>query len=214
MTPVVARTMADGPVVQMAAAAFAQWLDVLQRCLGRWHMFTAKPAGHSAVQLACNGFVDLVAGVGECAHAGMKIERLRLGSLNAWSVVDSAAIRPWPASSLTSSQTTGFHRPSNQDCLPHAADQRRKPGSPSIWLQPRACAPKDRPWQKERHVWRSLDPVSSTAMRAMKPQSWMAKRIACSSGRWFWSKGALTNTQRSKGGAKVLPAGLALTRVN
>lgn len=61
--------MADGQVLQMAVAAFAQGLDVLQRGVGGRHVFAAHPAGHHAVHLAGHGLVDFVAGVRKFAHA-------------------------------------------------------------------------------------------------------------------------------------------------
>ncbi len=49
MSPVVALPMADGKVLHVAAAAFAQGLDVFQRGIGHGHMLTANPARNDAV---------------------------------------------------------------------------------------------------------------------------------------------------------------------
>jgi hypothetical protein len=64
MAQVVALGVADGQVVLVAAAAFAQGLDMLEAGLLGWHVGTAQPAGHLAMQLACYGFVNFQAGVG------------------------------------------------------------------------------------------------------------------------------------------------------
>ena len=55
---VVAHRMADGQVGLVAVAAFAQGLDVLQRCIKRFYMLATDPARHLAVQLAGDGVVD------------------------------------------------------------------------------------------------------------------------------------------------------------
>jgi hypothetical protein len=68
MALVVAHSVADGQVLLVAAAAFAQRLDVLQRGSGGQYVFPADPARHHAMQLAGHGFVDFVAGVAESAH--------------------------------------------------------------------------------------------------------------------------------------------------
>jgi hypothetical protein len=70
MALAVADFMADGQVLGVAVAAFAQGLDVLQRG-GLWRdMLSADPAGHDAMQLACHGSVHLDAEVSQTAHAG------------------------------------------------------------------------------------------------------------------------------------------------
>ena len=68
MALVVAQPMADGKVLHVAVAAFAQGPDVFQRGICHGHMLTAYPARHDAMQLACHRFVDFVARVGEGAH--------------------------------------------------------------------------------------------------------------------------------------------------
>lgn len=73
MALVVAQLVADGQIFNMAVAAFAQGLDVLQRGGSVQHMLTADPTGHHAMQLACHGFVDFVAGEGESAHGSILI---------------------------------------------------------------------------------------------------------------------------------------------
>ena len=55
MPLVITPVMADGQVLQMAVAAFAQGLDVLQRGVGGRHVFAAHPAGHHAMHLAGHG---------------------------------------------------------------------------------------------------------------------------------------------------------------
>ena len=59
---VVTAVMADGQIVLMAVAAFAQWLDVFECGVSVRHMRPADPARHHAMQLARYRFVDLVAG--------------------------------------------------------------------------------------------------------------------------------------------------------
>jgi hypothetical protein len=49
MPAVVAQLVADGEVLGMAVAAFAAWLDVLQRSRGVRHMLATNPAGHHSV---------------------------------------------------------------------------------------------------------------------------------------------------------------------
>ena len=56
--------MADGQVGLMAVAAFAKWLDVFQRCIKQLNMQATHPARHLAMQLAGDGGVDFLAGVG------------------------------------------------------------------------------------------------------------------------------------------------------
>ena len=60
--------MADREILRMAAAAFAQRLDVLQRGIHPRHVLAAHPARHLAMQLPGYGFVDLVAGEAQAAH--------------------------------------------------------------------------------------------------------------------------------------------------
>ena len=69
MALLVAHAVADGQVLQVAAAAFAARANVLQRGQLRRHMLAANPARHLAVKLARNGCVDLDAGGMEPAHA-------------------------------------------------------------------------------------------------------------------------------------------------
>jgi hypothetical protein len=65
---VVAKVVANGQVVLVAAAPFAARLDMFQ-CGGfGQHMFATYPARHDAVQLARYGFVDFQAGKGQGAH--------------------------------------------------------------------------------------------------------------------------------------------------
>ena len=68
MTPCVALAVADRQIFRVAVAAVGERLHVLQRGVGWGDMRAANPAGHLAVQLAGDGFVDFVAGVAESAH--------------------------------------------------------------------------------------------------------------------------------------------------
>ena len=68
MTLLVANRMAYGQIGLMAVAAFAQGLDVFQRCINHVDVLTTHPARHLAVQLAGDGVVDFLAGVGWFAH--------------------------------------------------------------------------------------------------------------------------------------------------
>ena len=61
---VVAQRMADGQVSLVAVAAFAQGLNVFQRCIKQLYMLTTYPARHLAVQLTGDGVVDFLASVG------------------------------------------------------------------------------------------------------------------------------------------------------
>lgn len=49
MTLVIAKRMADGQITLVAVAAFAQGLDVFQRCINHVHMLPANPARHLAM---------------------------------------------------------------------------------------------------------------------------------------------------------------------
>ena len=60
--------MADGQIGLVAIAAFAQRLDVFQCCINRVDVLATHPARHLAVQLAGDGVVDFLAGVGLFAH--------------------------------------------------------------------------------------------------------------------------------------------------
>lgn len=71
MAGLVAHGMADGQILQMAVATVGQWPDVLQGGRRGLHMIAADPARHLAMQLACDGLVNLVAGVAESAHTGL-----------------------------------------------------------------------------------------------------------------------------------------------
>jgi hypothetical protein len=62
MPLMVTTVMADRQIVLMAAAAFTQRLNVLQRGIGMRHMLPANPTRHRTMQLARYRFVDLVAG--------------------------------------------------------------------------------------------------------------------------------------------------------
>ena len=68
MPLVVAKLVTDGQILNVAVAAFAQGLDMLQRGCFMQHMLTTHPAGHHAMQLARHSFVDFVAGKGQSAH--------------------------------------------------------------------------------------------------------------------------------------------------
>ncbi len=68
MALVVAYIMADRQIFQVAAPPFAQRLDMLQGCRTGHHMLTANPAGHHAMHLPSDRFVDLVTRVGKFAH--------------------------------------------------------------------------------------------------------------------------------------------------
>ncbi len=69
MALLIAGAVADGQVLQVAAAACAARANVLQRgSLGR-HMRAANPARHLAVKLARDGRVNFGAGGVEPAHA-------------------------------------------------------------------------------------------------------------------------------------------------
>ena len=46
---VIAKRMADGQITLVAVAAFAQGLDVFQRCINHFHMLPANPARHLAM---------------------------------------------------------------------------------------------------------------------------------------------------------------------
>jgi hypothetical protein len=72
MACVIASAMANGQILQVAVTAFAKWLDVLKRRIGRRHMLSTDPAWHGTMQLARNRFVDFVAGVAEFAHTGCR----------------------------------------------------------------------------------------------------------------------------------------------
>jgi hypothetical protein len=61
MACVIALCVTDGQIVLVAAAAFAARLNMLKRSFLQWHMLTANPARHLAVQLARYGFVDFQA---------------------------------------------------------------------------------------------------------------------------------------------------------
>ena len=64
MALVVAKRMADGQITLVAVAAFAQGLDVFQRCINQVHMLATHPARHLAVQLAGDGVVDFLPDMG------------------------------------------------------------------------------------------------------------------------------------------------------
>jgi len=68
VTFIIASRMADGQVGLMAVAAFAEWLNVFQRCIKWRNMQAAHPARYLAMQLAGDGVVDFLPGVGEFAH--------------------------------------------------------------------------------------------------------------------------------------------------
>ncbi len=60
----VAQRMADGQIGLVAVAAFAQRLNMFQRCVNDVDVLPANPARHLAVQLAGDGVVDFLAGMG------------------------------------------------------------------------------------------------------------------------------------------------------
>ena len=64
MALVVAKRMADGQITLVAVAAFAQRLDVFQRCINQVDVLPTHPARHLAVQLAGDGVVDFLPGMG------------------------------------------------------------------------------------------------------------------------------------------------------
>ena len=68
MAQMVAAVVADGQVVLVAVAAFAERLNVLKRGLCMRHRLTAHPTRDHAMQLARNGFVNLVTCKLEAAH--------------------------------------------------------------------------------------------------------------------------------------------------
>ena len=68
MALLVTHRVADGQIGLMAVAAFAQGLDVFQRGVNHIDMLATHPARHLPVQLAGNGVVDFLAGVGWFAH--------------------------------------------------------------------------------------------------------------------------------------------------
>ena len=68
MALVVAYGVGDGEILHMAAAAFAEWLDVLQRGILGFHMLATNPARHRSVQLAGHGPVNLQARMTQLAH--------------------------------------------------------------------------------------------------------------------------------------------------
>ena len=61
---VVAMFMADGQIFQVAVAALAQRLDVLQGGGFVGHMLATHPARYHAVHLPCDGFINLFSGEG------------------------------------------------------------------------------------------------------------------------------------------------------
>lgn len=63
MTLVIANAVANGQVFSMTVATIAERLDVLECGISWQHMFAAQPARNAAMKLACNGFVNFVAGV-------------------------------------------------------------------------------------------------------------------------------------------------------
>ena len=60
MALVVAAAVADSQVFDMAAAAFAQRLNVFQRSVTRQHMLATHPARHHAMHLTRNRFINFV----------------------------------------------------------------------------------------------------------------------------------------------------------
>ena len=68
MPLVVTHGMADGQIGLVAVAAFAQGLNMFERGVHHVHMLATHPARHLAVQLASDGVVDFLAGVGWFAH--------------------------------------------------------------------------------------------------------------------------------------------------
>ena len=68
MPLVVAQLVADGEIVNVAVAAFAQGLNVFKRRRVGQYMFTADPARHQAMELTGNRLVNFAPRVGEFAH--------------------------------------------------------------------------------------------------------------------------------------------------
>ena len=60
----IAQRMTDGQIGLMAVTALAERLNMFQRGVQRGHMQAAHPARHPAVQLAGDGVVNFLAGVG------------------------------------------------------------------------------------------------------------------------------------------------------
>ena len=87
MALVVAAPVADGQVFNMAVAAFAQRLNMFQRCVRRLNMRAAHPTRHLAMQLARDGVVNFDSGVGEFAHLvfecsdALMVYQVKCGSL-------------------------------------------------------------------------------------------------------------------------------------
>ena len=61
---VIAQRMADGQIGLVTVAAFAEWLNVFQRGVDDVDVLATHPARHLAMQLAGDGVVDFLAGMG------------------------------------------------------------------------------------------------------------------------------------------------------
>ncbi len=68
MARVVARTVTDREILDVAAAAINQRHDVFERCILQRHRLPADPARHDPMQLTGDSAPDLDAGQGEAAH--------------------------------------------------------------------------------------------------------------------------------------------------
>ena len=69
MALAIADFVADGEVVGVAAAAFTEWLHVLQRGGFKRDMLAADPTRHDAMKLARDHAVNLDPGMTQTAHA-------------------------------------------------------------------------------------------------------------------------------------------------
>lgn len=61
--------MADSQICQVAVATFTQRFDVLESGVSVQHRQAADPARHNSVELAGYGFINLVTGQSQSAHA-------------------------------------------------------------------------------------------------------------------------------------------------
>ena len=60
--------MADSQIGLMAVTAFAQGLDMFKRGVDHLYMLAADPARYLSMQLAGDGVIDFLPGVGWFAH--------------------------------------------------------------------------------------------------------------------------------------------------
>lgn len=61
--------MADSQIFQVAVATFTQRFDVLESGVSVQYRLATDPARHHSVQLAGYGFINLVTGQSQSAHA-------------------------------------------------------------------------------------------------------------------------------------------------